>query len=332
MDYDYQPCPVCGHHMHEGEDIVICPDCATPHHRSCWKESGHCANEKLHESGFTWSPDKGAQEETEQANAQDISDINPPEEEITIADSQCVYCGAENDDGAKFCSNCGAPLGQTMQFTKVNNPFSSSTGMNPEEKIGEYTVDDLSLYTRASAPKLLPKFKKIEGGKKVGFNFWSFLFAPYWFFYRKLYKAGAVMIVLFALITLVTTGAKQKCSDIIEPYQEAISQSDITEEELQSVTTTAVTGIAQRVGPTIGAMLILNIILRVVCALSSDYIYYSKIKSDFEIINTQIRDNNLRRAVIAKRGGTSILSFICSYFLSECVVSLMIYISSFFAG
>jgi uncharacterized Zn finger protein (UPF0148 family) len=43
-----EQCPVCGNTFTETDDVVVCPDCGTPHHRSCYCESGKCANSLLH--------------------------------------------------------------------------------------------------------------------------------------------------------------------------------------------------------------------------------------------------------------------------------------------
>ena len=41
MNYENKPCPACGSHLHEGDDVVVCPVCATPQHRHCWQENGN---------------------------------------------------------------------------------------------------------------------------------------------------------------------------------------------------------------------------------------------------------------------------------------------------
>jgi hypothetical protein len=41
-------CPVCTKSFREGDDIVVCPDCGTPHHRACYSEIGRCARFQLH--------------------------------------------------------------------------------------------------------------------------------------------------------------------------------------------------------------------------------------------------------------------------------------------
>ena len=42
------PCPYCGKNFESGDDIVVCPECGTPHHRDCYKEHSACANEEKH--------------------------------------------------------------------------------------------------------------------------------------------------------------------------------------------------------------------------------------------------------------------------------------------
>ena len=47
-------CPVCGQLFTENDDIVACPQCGAPHHRSCWQQEGHCHFDDRHCAGFRW--------------------------------------------------------------------------------------------------------------------------------------------------------------------------------------------------------------------------------------------------------------------------------------
>ena len=58
MNYENIICAHCGKPMQSGEDIVVCPVCATPQHRECWMQEGHCANDSLHASGFVWKKEE----------------------------------------------------------------------------------------------------------------------------------------------------------------------------------------------------------------------------------------------------------------------------------
>ena len=48
------PCFACGKKIMEDDDVVVCPECGTPYHRSCWEKNGKCINIWLHRDGKTW--------------------------------------------------------------------------------------------------------------------------------------------------------------------------------------------------------------------------------------------------------------------------------------
>lgn len=101
-----QKCPYCGNAFSEKDDIVVCPECGTPHHRSCYFEHKMCANEYRH-GAFEWSPEMP---------------------EVPAAGSEgagvvCARCGKMNPPLSLFCNNCGAPIEGAAA-----DPSSDSTG------------------------------------------------------------------------------------------------------------------------------------------------------------------------------------------------------------
>ena len=64
--YDNKSCPVCGNAFEEGDDIVVCPECGTPHHRECYNLSGHCVNAGLHKSGYSYYEENKPEEQPAQ--------------------------------------------------------------------------------------------------------------------------------------------------------------------------------------------------------------------------------------------------------------------------
>ena len=52
--YKNEKCPVCNTEFKDGDDIVTCPVCGTPHHRECYNKIGHCINEDKHKDGFEY--------------------------------------------------------------------------------------------------------------------------------------------------------------------------------------------------------------------------------------------------------------------------------------
>ena len=55
-DYTGEKCIVCGKAFGKGEDVVVCPDCGTPYHRTCYDINSRCVNDALHAAGGEWQP------------------------------------------------------------------------------------------------------------------------------------------------------------------------------------------------------------------------------------------------------------------------------------
>lgn len=52
--YENDNCPVCGESFKEGDDIIACPECGTPHHRVCYNKTNTCANARMHGTYFSF--------------------------------------------------------------------------------------------------------------------------------------------------------------------------------------------------------------------------------------------------------------------------------------
>ena len=70
MDYKNEICNGCNQPIKEDDDIVVCPVCGTPQHRSCWIANGECVNSSLHADGFVWQKSQPA-ETQEQPKAEE---------------------------------------------------------------------------------------------------------------------------------------------------------------------------------------------------------------------------------------------------------------------
>lgn len=55
-DFTQYACPVCGQKFHASDDVVVCPQCGAPHHRTCWKEEGRCHFQSAHGTPSQWKP------------------------------------------------------------------------------------------------------------------------------------------------------------------------------------------------------------------------------------------------------------------------------------
>lgn len=87
--FTHKLCPVCRAPFGENDDIVVCPECGTPHHRACWAKIGCCGVEQYHPDGFVWDgrlPDEepapeAAQENQKHDMTQVLEEMNREREE-----------------------------------------------------------------------------------------------------------------------------------------------------------------------------------------------------------------------------------------------------------
>ncbi len=121
MRYTNQICDGCGKIFTDDEDIVVCPECATPQHRECYQNNGGCVNAHKHGESFTWS------------GAEIINAPSPiPEKTKTIP---CPNCGYGNPEGSDHCKQC------SMKFTLFGfNVIDASA--EAEEKVQKTPVQE----------------------------------------------------------------------------------------------------------------------------------------------------------------------------------------------
>ncbi len=224
--YNGYSCPICGKPFTDNDEISVCPDCGTPHHRSCAINAGKCAFADRH-GKYTWQPSE---------EKKTSSDESLPR--------RCARCGAENSDTALFCNSCGAPLGKEPeqgvpfgngpQYGRGNggygnqnygnqnygnqgygnqnygnpnygSPFSSmyQNAVNPDEPMEEdITYREAAAYIGTNVPYFVNVFHRFRQGKKFHFNWSAFLFSYLYLFYRKMYKIGIVATVISILLSI----------------------------------------------------------------------------------------------------------------------------------
>ncbi len=208
--YEGQACPVCGQRFSEHDDIVTCPQCGCPHHRSCWQEEGHCH----------FSADHGTERQWAQT-----ADSHPSQnsQKSTIPQKACPYCGHANPEFAEFCAHCGRelehgewesqkaassapppPVGQyTPPFSggfrqpfqvPIQDPYG---GVPRTEEIDGIPVDQIAELVGNNSSYYLPRFYKMtHGGSKISWNWSAFLLSSNWLLYRKNLLWGIVAFVL----------------------------------------------------------------------------------------------------------------------------------------
>ncbi|MBQ8782757.1 MAG: DUF2628 domain-containing protein [Clostridia bacterium] len=307
MDYKNEICKGCNQPIAENDDIVVCPVCGTPQHRSCWAENGECVNTSLHSEGFVWQkaqPDEPAPE------------VKPEEAEkpsTSVIGSVPVF-------------------EQLSQEAKnIETLFLRDQIVHKDEEIDGVSVTDAGYYLQSGAHRYIKRFRK---GRKVTWNWGAFFFAPAWFFYRRLYKFGAIFLALVVSINLFSYSFLEKIDiqmqevyTVMEPYiteennTVTVSEKLMENEEFMATYTAMVKNMSI-------FLLITAVIPNTVAALIADLLIKKKMKEDIAAAKEASDELQMQRSIIISKGGVAPLVFAIVYFVNQYLVSILINIGS----
>lgn len=194
--YTSIPCTHCGHPFTDQDDVVVCPECGAPHHRSCFRELGHCALQGQHSPDFAWTYHSPAAESSKEAAA-----------------VVCSRCGAATPAELPNCQMCGSPLASSAQEPP---PFpgqgqysrraaSSTESYFDDWELNGVTARELSAYTGTSSYYFLNQFKRlVHSWGNISWNWCAFFFGFLYFFYRKMYRFGIALMAFYLVSSLPT--------------------------------------------------------------------------------------------------------------------------------
>ncbi len=160
----------------------------------------------------------------------------------------CTQCGAENEADYDFCVNCGTRLKKPS--ANATNPGSfeaAPTYINytPYQpiydcaEIGGVPTEAMAILIDSNNSDYIGKFSKMErNGKKASWN-WAVALLGFlaglpfvWFFYRKIYKAGAIILAICLALTIAGSVCGAVVIDAIyEPASEFLSEAIALSEE-----------------------------------------------------------------------------------------------------
>ncbi|MBR6407095.1 MAG: DUF2628 domain-containing protein [Clostridia bacterium] len=190
-------CPLCGNAFGENDDIVVCPECGTAHHRSCYGKNGRCSNEEKHSHGSGREKDSA-----------DCAAFSPAGEEDS-GGMICRRCKYANPADADFCVRCGLSLknDQSGLRSAAVSPVSSGFpdpygGVRPDETIDGIPASELVYLVGPNSSYYLPKFSSMSRSRNPFSVNWSgLILGSYWLAYRKIYPAAAILTALAALFS-----------------------------------------------------------------------------------------------------------------------------------
>ncbi len=199
MDFKNYFCPVCKKQFTDDDDVVVCPDCGTPHHRECYNEIGKCFNENSHNSGIavdsTFKSTDTVQEENGSVLTEEtVSQIEEKDEKKSLLD--------DIPDIIKI-----KPAQNALIEGKHAHLFELAVGNNQKYYI--------------------PRFMLMSDLKKgISWNFFAFLVPLAWSLYRKMYKFSAIILAIYLLV-FGLTGYYITTNEEFTSASEACMQEDV---------------------------------------------------------------------------------------------------------
>ena len=304
-------CPVCGNLFQDGDDVVYCPDCGTPHHRECYKMAGHCVNAGLHNTGYNFYDENFGGSTAPQKSEPQESD----EEELLIP--------------SPF-----SPV-RAEDIPEVTEEFDG-------DKIAGENAKDYAAAVRTNTERFIPMFKRFDKGeKKLGWNWGALFFGPYYLLFRKMYPQGIGFLCLDAAIMyLGSYFTVLKAPKYIEAMQNIVANSSknvITAAEMQSAVNAADYDVARKISM---IMLAVIIVVRIILALFADRFYFGNVRNLVKTVNERMKDDStgtnigmisitpqsidsekMKLLYLARRGGTSLMNALLGVILIMLIIT-----------
>ena len=310
MDYIGNKCPVCQKYFHADDDIVVCPDCGTPHHRECYEQTGHCANESFHSQGYDYQAEHDS---TENKKAK-----------------VCPSCGKESDEDSFFCKHCGAPLtkdgNQEYQTPPQYRPFNGSgndqTGggafnipfMDPlggvpgDTDFGDgVTAGEAAKYVKQNTPYFIRIFSNIKNFNKSKFNFSAALFTGGYMLYRKMYKLGALFaglqLAMLIVESYITIAYSSLFDEFLSVYSNAMSTTDMASSFIQFLQSCSLPEILVLYLPTL--LEFARIAMMIVIGICFNRMYFKHCKKQIIDIKQSAGDGENPETMLQTKGGVN---------------------------
>ncbi len=308
MKYDNVKCPVCDEVFTPESDVVVCPECGTPHHRDCYLKTGFCHNSEKHDDGFKWT------------NLDAVA-IPVPEKSTTKEPPKVITGGVVTPEMAP---NGAVPA---IEVDREGNTRAVYRAISANEKIGEFTVEEYGKVVQKNIHKYIPKFMMLERTNgKVSINWAAFFFGPFWLFYRKMYKYGAIALLLLSILPLIFMGdvltfSEEYYGAFDEFVEVMLADADMSDDELAAMTEEVMEKMP--VEPTVLRVSgYIEFAVSAALAIFGNFLYKihcEKILRDAKSLKDRPDEWN---AKIAKSGGRTVLAVLMAYAGFTIVVAI----------
>ena len=178
MNFVGQKCVCCGKVFEKNDDIVVCPECGSPHHRECYLKENRCANSAMHGTGEKW---------------QTVKDEQWQRVEITkaVESAKSEYEKSQ----AKFDDYINKEI--------ERDSIQSNAGFNSDEDMGGATIKEIYMFVGMNTFYYIPIFKKMKDlGSKISFNFSCFIFPSFYFANRKMWLWAMISAIISIILDI----------------------------------------------------------------------------------------------------------------------------------
>lgn len=344
-DYKKYKCPVCNKQFKDGDDIVVCPECGTPHHRECYKLTGHCVNQGLHKSGYSFiDSEKEKQKAEEQKETAKSFEgeysgdyyYSPDDDFVAqakkeVQEKKQASTDSDNTDGGFF----------SIPTIQVDESFYKMRGT-----IDGLSISDIAATVRTNVSRFIQIFKKqSKTKKKAGWNWAAFFFGSFYLLFRKMYKQGVAFFCL-AMTSIIAGEAfilkfAPKYVSAVQDFvtQYASNPSGISTADAQKLLTTSDAINAQKIMYIILAVMLL---LRIIEAIFADYFYKGTVASIIKKVTQQLDEGasfsqaalffgqdkeldqtQMRRMYLANKGGVTLFAPFLAYFIMYILITYL---------
>ncbi len=311
MDFSKYICPVCKTQFSPEDDVVVCPDCGTPHHRECWKNTGHCHNIEYH------GKEGGAPVETIADDTSKIADANLADGETTAQTEDFT----ENSQGAfSFNKEEIENLSDSEKDKTIRNIFEEFNGKKTDEVyLDGNKISSIEAAIGKNQKYYIPRFMLAEKMKKENiFNPFAFVFPLAWSLYRKMYKLSALIFAIyFGMFSLLSYWilsdeefyeATVACSQEDPAYYSKIFLYEAG--QLEGNLTPNQENLREIINETelpqwLSAMnFIVDLAIKVFMGLRGTFLYYKKLQKNIKKAKTGGIPDNLLNQILYKKYGT----------------------------
>ena len=285
MKYTNYKCPVCNNQFTEDDDVVVCPECGTPHHRECYIQNGNCANADKH---GTNEPIEVEFVDVEENN--DTSSQTETAEKETENPQQIVQEVIEEMKGGN---------GDYMLNGKHVSFYEAAIGKNQKYYIPHFMIMD-------------------KTKKSVSWNIAGFFVPLAWCLYRKMYKFAAIILALYVLMigtigfTIMSNeefiNSINECAQEDPNFYENIllyntkdSNVSLTEKQMK------LNKLTNEYKPPVPVQIMTYLItygIRIIMGIYATNLYYKKLTKNIEKVDKLELSPDMKRSVLFRKCGT----------------------------